>query len=92
MHEIEGGSPRLSDSRNCNFYWCLIDLKLKRQVSHKQNTHSKMIDILNDSLLSEKVHIDIEKCLVVAECYNFSVVALHRSVVARKKLARASFK
>ena len=49
-----------------------------------------MIDILIDSLLSEKGHVDIEKCLAVAECYNFLVVALHRSVVARKKLARAS--
>ena len=51
-----------------------------------------MIDVLIDSFLSEKGHVDIEKCLAVAECYNFLVVALHRSVVARKKLARASFK
>ena len=50
-----------------------------------------MIDVLIDSFLSEKGHVDIEKCLALAECYNFLVVALHRSVVARKKLARVSF-
>ena len=51
-----------------------------------------MIAVLVDSFLSEKGRVDIEKCLAVAECYNFLVVALHRFVVARKKLARASFK